>query len=286
MSVPPSGPTPPGYDPTGAAPPPSPPDPAAPGAPSDPVAAWRPGPPAEDPAPPDPAPTASAPGWNPYASRTEWADGRVGEGGGTPPAWQRRVRIRRRRWPVLLGVSATCVLLILAGVVVVGLLWIRSAAPGAAGDDINHGPLRQSNYHDWHFRLDDVKLDATKTGGRDLHSCGPVERARSLTAQGCRSGIELDYRTAGDRIRLEQFVLVFDTAAHAKKAGRDLTGDQLRLRRSTLHPHVEGTMVQQSTKQYLVVTVGTAADRADDHRRDTFVHYANADMAAAMIWRD
>jgi hypothetical protein len=226
------------------------------------------------------------PGWNPYASRTQWADGRVTEGGAPPPVWRRPERIRRRRWPVLVGVAATGVLFLLTGVVVAGLLWTRAATPGATGNDVDHGPLRQSNYHDWHFRLDDVKLDATKTGGRDLPSCTPVEHDRALTAQGCRSGIELDYRTAGDRIRLEQFVLVFDTAAHATQAGHDLTGDQLQLRRSTLHPHAEGSMVRQSTRQYLVITVGTAANSADDHRRDTFVHYANADMTAAMIWRD
>lgn len=301
MSMPPAGPTPPGYDPTGAAPPPSMPDPAASGAPSDPVAAWQPDPPAADPTPADPvpggwtsggsrpggtAPEAAAPGADPYASRARWADGPVIEGGTPPPAWRRPERIRRRRWPVLVGVAATCVLFLLAGVVAVGLLWTRAATPDATGGDVDHGPLRQSNYHDWHFTLDDVKLDATKTGGRDLHSCTPVEHDRALTAQGCRSGIELDYRTAGDRIRLEQFVLVFDTAAHARRAGRELTGDQLQLRRSKLHPHAEGTMVRQSTGQYLVITVGTAANGADDDRRDTFVHYANADMTAAMIWRD
>lgn len=287
MSVPPAGPTPPEYDPTGTAPPPPMPDPARPADRSDPLQAWPPGP------PPFPtteqAPSAAgerpAPGWNPYASLTQWADGRVTEGA-TPPAWQRPPRMPRSRRPVLLLVAATCLLVLMGGVVLVGVLWARTQVPVAGGDDVNHGPLRQSNYHDWHFKLDDVKLDATKTGGRDLHSCTPVEHDRALTTQGCRSGIELDYRTAGDHVRMEQFVLVFDTAAHAKKASRDLTGGQLTLRRSKLHPHVEGAMLRQATDQYLVITVGTAATTADDDRRDTFIHYANADMAAAMIWRD
>ncbi|BCJ35064.1 hypothetical protein Athai_25670 [Actinocatenispora thailandica] len=307
MSVPPAGPTPPGYDPTGAAPPSSRPDPAGrdlarrdsagrDSAPSDPVEPWQPTPPTGEPgAGPDrpavdrPAPDdhGAAPAWNPYASRSQWADGRVAEGDAPPPSWQPAPRAPRRGWPVLLGVGATCMLFVLAGLVIAGLLVTRAGRkPGATGHDVDHGPLRQSNYHDWHFRLDQVKLDATKTGGRNLDSCAPVEHDRALSAQGCRSGIELDYRTAGDRVRMEQLVLMFDTAAHAKRAGRGLAGSQLALRRSKLHPHVEGAMVQQVTDQYLVITVGTAAKATDDDRRDTFVHYANADMAAAMLWRD
>lgn|GEM_PF-5582892 len=230
-------------------------------------------------------------GWDPYASRTQWADGRVTEGPApTPPAWQPPTRRPRRHR----GLSVVVGLALVLGCLVPGAVRAITAMTSddsptvgsGRGDDVNDGPLRQAEYHDWHFRLGTVKLDATKTGGRDLSRCTPVERGRALTAQGCRSGIELDYRTADDRVRMERLVLVFDTAKHAKRAGHALSGDQLRPHRSVLHPGADAIMVRQSTDEYLVVTVATAADRADAERRDTIARYATSDLAAAMVWRD
>jgi hypothetical protein len=162
---------------------------------------------------------------------------------------------------------------------------------GQPGDGRANGGdrLSQAEYHDWRFRLGDVSLSADKTGGRDFATCEPLEQHASMTDRGCRYGIELDYTADHDRIRFLHMILVFDTAAHATQADASIAEQDLAIDRKALHPEdamKDGEWTHRHTNEYLVVTVCTTSSSADTKRVGTYLHYANADEAAALLWRD
>ncbi|HEY3506627.1 MAG TPA: hypothetical protein VGN37_28040 [Actinocatenispora sp.] len=164
--------------------------------------------------------------------------------------------------------------------------------PAPATRPSSAGPgdrLSQAEYDDWRFRLGGVALSADKTGGRDFASCAPMEQHASLTDHGCRYGIELDYTAEHDQIRFLHMILVFDTAAHAKQVDAGIGEDDLAVDRKALHPAdamKDGKWTHRTTNEYLVVTFCTTSSDADTDRVGTYLHYASADEAAALLWRD
>ncbi|GAA4213638.1 hypothetical protein [Actinocatenispora rupis] len=233
-----------------------------------------------------------------YVPPTPWS---------TPPpgtAWSPQPTTGRGRIVPLIVIA--CVLVLVAGCV--GGVWAysspddhRTTANGAApvhsagsGTGLGATPgdgdrLSEKQYHDWRFRLGDVALSADKTGGRDADTCGPFERDRSMTSHGCRYGIELDYTADHDRIRFLHVILAFDTAAHAKQVDGALTEDDLVFNGKALHPKSAtkaGKWTHRNTNEYIVVTVCTTSSAADVEQVDTYLHYANADEASALLWHD
>lgn len=196
------------------------------------------------------------------------------------------------RWPALIVVGI-CVLVLVAG----GAAAYWAFAPGTGGGAASHGTeaapgggrLSQSAYGNWRFRLGNVALSADKTGGRDFATCGPLERKRSMTRQGCEYGIELNYTADHDRIRFLHMIMVFDSTRHATLARKDLTQDDLALDQKALYPTAvtkAARWTRDSANEYLVVTACATTSSADVKQVDTYLHYANADETNALLWRD
>jgi hypothetical protein len=195
----------------------------------------------------------------------------------------------------VLLVASACVLVLVAGCL--GAFWVLSSSIGGTTAAPGHGTratpsdgrLSQSAYGDWRFRLGNVALNADKTGGRDFATCGPMEQKQSMTRQGCRYGIELDYTADHDRIHFLHMIMVFDSTRHATRAARTLTQNDLTLDQKALYP--DDTMkvarwTRDSANEYLVVTACATTSSADVKRVDTYLHYANADETSALLWRD
>jgi len=167
-----------------------------------------------------------------------------------------------------------------------------SAGSNGAGSAPSASPstsarLTNRDYGDWNFQWGEVKLNATKTAGKDFSTCAPAEHDSWLSDHGCQYGIELDYSAEGGTIRFEHLIMAFDTAEHASAAGKQVTEDDLQVNTKALNnPRKIGYWTRDETNEYMVITICTAS-RADlDAKVHKYLHYANADETVALSFRD
>ncbi|MGF6884595.1 hypothetical protein ABIA39_007224 [Nocardia sp. GAS34] len=159
-----------------------------------------------------------------------------------------------------------------------------SAAPTAPASS---GHLSYTEYaKNWNFTLDSVQLHADWVQGRDDSTCVPVESGTKFTDLGCRYTAELVYRAEGGALMLTQFVMGMSDPAKAAAAVGKYSDSDLKLRPGTYLAHFAvGKWQGGAQGQFLVTTLVTATSAVPEATAAKYLHYMQADMVSALMWR-
>ncbi len=157
-----------------------------------------------------------------------------------------------------------------------------------ATSSANHsGRFSYTEYsHDWNFSLDGVHLHADWVSGQDHPTCADIENGGKLTGLGCQYAAEMVYRAENGGIMLAQYVLGTTGTADARNLATQYADDDLKMRPGTYIDHFAvGKWQTKAQGDFVVLTVVTATSAVTEDTAAKYMHYLEADMAGALLFR-
>lgn len=140
--------------------------------------------------------------------------------------------------------------------------------------------------HDWNFTLGAVHLHADWVEGRDHSSCSDIENNGKLTGLGCQYAAEMVYKAENGGVMLTQYVLGTTGSEDSRKLATQYADDDLKMRPGSYIAHFAvGKWQTKSQGNFVVLTVVTATSAVTEDTASKFMHYMEADMASALLFR-
>ncbi|WP_067683690.1 hypothetical protein [Nocardia miyunensis] len=140
--------------------------------------------------------------------------------------------------------------------------------------------------HDWNFSLGGVHLHADWVEGRDHSTCADIENDGKLTGLGCRYAAEMVYRAESGGVMLTQYVLGTAGTAAASRLATQYADDDLKMRSGSYIDHFAmGKWQTKAQGDFVVLTVVTATNAVTEDTATKYMHYLEADMAGALLFR-
>lgn len=140
--------------------------------------------------------------------------------------------------------------------------------------------------HDWNFKLDNVQLHADWVQGQDHPTCTDIENGGQLTALGCQYAAEMVYKAENGAVMLDQFVMGTPDSTTAGKLATQYTDSDLKMRPGTVIDNfATGKWQTKAQGDFVVLTVVTATNAVTEDTATKYMHYLEADMAGALMFR-
>ncbi|MQY20876.1 hypothetical protein [Nocardia macrotermitis] len=239
---------------------------------------------------------AQQPGWQPQP-------GQFGQPGGFEPP-------RRNRTPLIAGGIAAAVVLVVSVVALVVVLNRHSGSDDSASasgpslvsatssssaapttttttSSAKSGRFSYTEYaHDWNFGLGGVHLHADWVEGRDHATCGDIENDGKLTALGCQYAAEMVYKAENGAIMLTQYVMNTTGSDASGELATQYADADLKMRPgSYIADFAVGKWQTKAQGDFVVLTVVTATSAVTEDTAKNYLHYLEADMASALLFR-
>jgi hypothetical protein len=224
---------------------------------------------------------------------------------GPPPGGPPPPEKPHNPWPIVIGLGAIAVVLILGVIITAGIVLLRGAEDPTAGPRTGPGTTPPTTSPDpssaapapgglaadlfegdWRFKLGDVSMNATYVASRDYPDCGPIASA-ALERKGCGYAAMGIHDAEGGKLRMLRVIYVFGSDAEATAAAESVKETDFDLPTGSLiEDDVIGKWVAKDSSKAIVVGFVTAQQGVSETTVDDFLHYGTADIAGALIFMD